>query len=157
DRMIAVVERDYVPRLSEHLAIRVMGTPATNERYCAAPLGNAYGSALTPENVSRRVAKTTPLENLWLVNPTAGFPSIGGMAKSAIELVDATLTSSGDRRARSRSTPASTLRERAGERACDRRCRGRSRARSSRDASRPRGSPRTSRASRASRGDAKKR
>ena len=43
------------PRLREHLAIQVMGTPATNERFCAAPFGNAYGSALTPKNVSRRV------------------------------------------------------------------------------------------------------
>ncbi len=91
ERMIAVVERDYVPGLSKHLAIQVMGTPATNERYCAAPLGNAYGSALTPKNVSRRVPKTTPLENLWIVNATAGFPSVGGMVKSAIELVDGAL------------------------------------------------------------------
>jgi all-trans-retinol 13,14-reductase len=91
ERMIAVVERDYVPGLGKHLAIQVMGTPATNERFCAAPLGNAYGSALTPKNVSRRVPKTTPLENLWIVNATAGFPSIGGTVKSAIELVDGAL------------------------------------------------------------------
>ncbi len=91
ERMLAVVERDYVPGLREHLAIQVMGTPATNERFCAAPFGNAYGSALTPRNVSRRVPSETPFRNLWLVNATAGFPSIGGTVKAGIELVDGPL------------------------------------------------------------------
>ena len=36
------------PRLREHLAIQVAGSPVTNERYCFAPEGNAYGAALTP-------------------------------------------------------------------------------------------------------------
>jgi len=88
ERMIAVVEEHYVPGLSKHLTVRVMGTPATNERFCAAPLGNAYGAALTPENVGLgRVPFETPLRNLWLVNATAGFPSIGGTVKSGIDLV----------------------------------------------------------------------
>jgi phytoene dehydrogenase-like protein len=91
ERMIAVVERDYVPGLSKHLAVQVMGTPATNERFCTAPFGNAYGSALVPKHVRRRVPKTTPLENLWVVNATAGFPSIGGTVGAAIELVDGPL------------------------------------------------------------------
>jgi all-trans-retinol 13,14-reductase len=91
ERMIDVVEQRYVPGLREHLAVQVMGTPASNERFCAAPFGNAYGSALTPRNVSRRVPKTTPFENLWLVNATAGFPSIGGTVGAAIELVDGAL------------------------------------------------------------------
>lgn len=88
ERMLAVVQERYVPRLTEHLAVQVMGTPATNERFCAAPFGNAYGSALTPANVSARVPFETPLSNLWMVNATAGFPSIGGTVKSGIELVE---------------------------------------------------------------------
>ncbi len=95
ERMIAVVERHYVPKLSKHLAMQVMGTPATNERFCNAPFGNAYGSALTPENVSRRVPSATPLRNLWLVNATAGFPSIGGTVKAGIDLVDGPLRALG--------------------------------------------------------------
>ena len=91
--MLAVVERHYVPGLTKHLAIQVMGTPATNERFCTAPFGNAYGSALTPKNVSRRVPHVTPFTNLFLVNATAGFPSIGGTVKSGIELVDGALAS----------------------------------------------------------------
>jgi all-trans-retinol 13,14-reductase len=89
ERMLAVVERHYVPRLTHHIAAFVMGTPATNERFCAAPSGNAYGAALTPENVGLgRVESETPLRNLWLVNATAGFPSIGGTVKSGIDLVE---------------------------------------------------------------------
>ena len=91
EAMLAVVERCYVPGLSKHLAIQVMGTPVTNERFCAAPFGNAYGSALTPRNVSRRVPHVTPFANLFLVNATAGFPSIGGTVKAGIELVDGAL------------------------------------------------------------------
>jgi len=91
EAMLAVVERHYVPGLSKHLAIQVMGTPATNERFCTAPFGNAYGSALTPKNVRRRVPHETPFRNLFLVNATAGFPSIGGTVKAGIELVDGAL------------------------------------------------------------------
>jgi all-trans-retinol 13,14-reductase len=88
ETMIRVVEERYVPRLSEHVAAMVMGTPASNERFCRAPLGNAYGAALTPENVGLgRVPNETPFGNLWLVNATAGFPSIGGTVKSGLDLV----------------------------------------------------------------------
>ena len=93
ERMIAIVEERYVPNLGKHVVMRVMGTPASNERFCAAPFGNAYGSALTPENVSLgRVPHETPLRNLWLVNASAGFPSVGGTVKSGIELVDRVLS-----------------------------------------------------------------
>lgn len=88
DRMIQIVEERYVPGLRDHLAMRVMGTPATNERFCGAPEGNAYGAALTPENVGvRRVPAETPLANLWLANATAGYPSVAGTVKTGLDLV----------------------------------------------------------------------
>ena len=87
DRLVEVVEQHYVPGLSKHLAIRVMGTPATNERFCRAPAGNAYGVALTPAHVGPgRVASETPLANLWLVNATAGYPSVAGTVRAGLEL-----------------------------------------------------------------------
>lgn len=87
DRIIRIVEERYVPGLSRHVVRSVTGTPATNERYCRAPEGNAYGSALTPANVRRkRVSHETPLENLWLVNASAGFPSIAGTVGAGMEL-----------------------------------------------------------------------
>ena len=58
---------------------RITGTPATNERFCRAPAGNSYGAALVPENVTltRRPYRTS-LDNLWMVNATAGRPSVAG-------------------------------------------------------------------------------
>ncbi len=90
DRMIATVERHYVPNLRRHLAIRVAGTPTTNRRYLWAPGGNIYGSALTPENVSeRRLKWRTPVENLFFTGASAAFPSIGGTVSGAARLYTA--------------------------------------------------------------------
>ena len=87
DHIIGLVEERYVPGLSKHLVMRVMGTPATNARFCRAPEGNAYGSALTPKHVgATRLSFETPLDNLWLVNATAGYPSIGGAVRAGLDL-----------------------------------------------------------------------
>lgn len=92
DRIVQIVEERYVPGLSKHVVRRVTGTPATNARYCWAPEGNAYGAALTPKNMSRGLRSfQTPLENLWVVNATAGYPSIAGTVGAALDLVDGVL------------------------------------------------------------------
>lgn len=89
DRILDVLEAHYVPKLRDHLVLRVTGTPATNARFCRAPAGNSYGSALTPENVgpSRKPFRSR-LENLWLVNATAGFPSVAGTVAAGIRLYE---------------------------------------------------------------------
>ncbi|MBE7452102.1 MAG: NAD(P)/FAD-dependent oxidoreductase [Kofleriaceae bacterium] len=87
DRMLAIVEDRYVPGLRRHLVMRVMGTPATNERFCGAPEGNAYGAALTPATVGLgRVPAETPFRNLWLANATAGYPSVAGTVRAGLDL-----------------------------------------------------------------------
>jgi all-trans-retinol 13,14-reductase len=87
ERILDVVEAAYVPNLRAHVALRLAGTPTTNERFCRAPEGNAYGSALTPANVGygRRPYKTA-LDNLWIVNATAGFPSVAGTVAAGLKL-----------------------------------------------------------------------
>jgi phytoene dehydrogenase-like protein len=71
------------------MAMRVAGTPLTNEHFCRAPRGNAYGAALTPAHTQwPRVAFETPLRNLFLVNATAGYPSIGGTVGSGMRLFE---------------------------------------------------------------------
>jgi phytoene dehydrogenase-like protein len=78
DRILEIVERHYVPGLREHIAIKVSGSPTTNERYLWAPQGNIYGSAMTPANVDfGRLKFRTPLENLYFTGASAEFPSIG--------------------------------------------------------------------------------
>lgn len=79
DTLLDVIEARYIPGLRDRLALRITGTPATNERFCRAPQGNSYGAALVPENVTlgRRPYRTS-IDNLWMVNATAGLPSVAG-------------------------------------------------------------------------------
>ncbi len=87
ERILDVVEANYVPSLRKHLVMRVAGTPATNERFCRAPEGNSYGAALTPRNMGpTRAPFRSRVENLWLANATAGFPSVAGAIGAGIRL-----------------------------------------------------------------------
>jgi all-trans-retinol 13,14-reductase len=87
DTILDVLEARYVPRLRQHLSIQVAGTPTTNVRYCWAPAGNAYGAALTPRNVGiHRKPWRSGLGNLWLVNATAGMPSVAGAIGAGMRL-----------------------------------------------------------------------
>jgi phytoene dehydrogenase-like protein len=87
EAMLDVIESRYVPRLRDHIVLRVVGTPTTNERYCRAPAGNAYGAALDPAHVTLgRRPRRTSLENLWLANATAGMPSVSGALGAGMRL-----------------------------------------------------------------------
>ena len=87
ERLLDVIEARYVPRLRDHLALRVVGTPATNERFCRAPAGNAYGAALVPGQVTHgRRPFRTQLDNLWMANATAGLPSVAGAIGAGMRL-----------------------------------------------------------------------
>lgn len=88
DRLLDILEERYIPKLREHLDMRVAGTPLTNEHFCRAPRGNAYGSALTPANLWPRIDHETPIPNLFLVNATAGFPSVGGTVAAGLRLFE---------------------------------------------------------------------
>jgi len=89
ERILEIVESTYVPRLRDHLVMRVFGTPATNARFCRAPAGNSYGAALTPANVGpHRRPYRCSLDNLWLANATAGLPSVAGAIGAGIRLYE---------------------------------------------------------------------
>lgn len=87
ETILDVLEARYIPKLRDHLAMRVCGTPSTNERFCRAPGGNSYGAALTPRHVGfARGPYRTSLDNLWMVNATAGFPSVAGTIGAGMRL-----------------------------------------------------------------------
>lgn len=87
ETILDVLEAEYVPKLRQHLSFRMAGTPATNERYCWAPAGNAYGANLTPANVGfRRRPWKASIDNLYMANATAGFPSVAGTVGAGIRL-----------------------------------------------------------------------
>jgi len=89
EQLLDVIEARYVPNLRKHLVMRVTGTPATNARFCWAPEGNSYGARLDPRHVgSSRGPFQSELENLWLANATAGFPSVAGAAAAGMRLYE---------------------------------------------------------------------
>jgi phytoene dehydrogenase-like protein len=89
DQILTVIERNYIPNLRRHLAIKVAGTPLTNERFVRAPRGNAYGAALTPAHVRwPRFSSSTPVANLKVVNATAGYPSVAGTVGAGLRIFD---------------------------------------------------------------------
>jgi all-trans-retinol 13,14-reductase len=89
EQLLDVIETHYVPKLRDHLVMRVTGTPATNERFCRAPEGNSYGARLDPRNVGRaRGPHRSLLRNLWFANATAGFPSVAGAASAGMKLYE---------------------------------------------------------------------
>jgi phytoene dehydrogenase-like protein len=89
DRILEIVEARYVPDLRKHLVMRIAGTPATNERFCRAPQGNSYGAALTPRHMGPlRGPFRSRVDNLWLANATAGFPSVAGAIGAGIRLYE---------------------------------------------------------------------
>ncbi len=79
ERILDVVERDYVPGLRDHLVYRSTGSPTTNERYVRTPAGNSYGSELTPDNVGgARLDWRTSVPGLYFCNASSGFPGFTG-------------------------------------------------------------------------------
>ncbi len=89
ERLLDVIEAEYVPNLRKHLVMRVTGTPATNARFVRAPEGNSYGAALTPRNMGpKRKPFQSSLRNLWLANATAGFPSVAGAVGAGMRLFE---------------------------------------------------------------------
>jgi all-trans-retinol 13,14-reductase len=85
DRLLDVVERDYLPDLRQHIAVKVVGTPLTHADYCRAPMGNAYGSMLTPRNISLgRLDSRTPFQNLLWCNASSGYAGVHGCIGNGI-------------------------------------------------------------------------
>jgi phytoene dehydrogenase-like protein len=89
ERILDIIDAEYVPNIRKHIVMRVTGTPASNARFCRAPEGNSYGAALSPRNmgVHRRPFRAS-LDNLWMVNATAGFPSVAGAVGAGIRLYE---------------------------------------------------------------------
>jgi phytoene dehydrogenase-like protein len=87
DWMLDIVEEKYVPNLRDHLEVKEVGTPLTNERFCLSPYGNCYGSNVTPTNMSlSRLNSKTPWTNLFWCNASSGYPGVYGTMTTAAYL-----------------------------------------------------------------------
>ena len=78
EHLFDVIEARFIPGLRDHIDKFAVGSPTTNERYVRAPHGNSYGAVLTPEHVTTGRRPLRALDNLWLVNASAGWPSVAG-------------------------------------------------------------------------------
>lgn len=77
--MMTVLERDYVPKLGEHVCFKMLGSPTTNERYCLSPAGNSYGSNITPENIGAgRLDQNSSIPGLSFCNASSGYAGFAG-------------------------------------------------------------------------------
>jgi phytoene dehydrogenase-like protein len=84
DRMLAAAER-VIPELRRRLVFVELGTPLTNDHYCATRRGAVYGTAKTRGQVgpfSFRIE--SPVENLFLCGASTLSHGVGGAAFSGL-------------------------------------------------------------------------
>jgi len=79
DAILDVMERDYVPKLREHIVFKMLGSPTTSERYVNTPQGNSYGSNMTPANMgASRLRSQSSVPGLHFCNATSGYAGFVG-------------------------------------------------------------------------------
>lgn len=87
DAMIGQVRKYYIPDIDDYIAMKVVGSPVTNERFVNAPRGNAYGASLIPSMMKLgRINAFTPFDNFYWCNATSGGAGLHGTATTGIEL-----------------------------------------------------------------------
>jgi all-trans-retinol 13,14-reductase len=85
--ILDTVDKHYLPGIRQHIDVIQVGSPTTNEFYCAAPGGNSYGANMTPDHVNLgKLGFRTPLPNVHLINATSGMPGLGGGFRGALNL-----------------------------------------------------------------------
>lgn len=88
DIMLDFVEKHYIPNLRDHIDMKVVGSPTTNEDFVRNPEGTSYGALMNPEGMGlgRLKASHTPFENFYWCNQSAGYPGIYGTLSTGITL-----------------------------------------------------------------------
>ena len=87
DRMMEIVEQKYIPELRKHIVVKTIGTSVTNEDFVLTPFGNAYGSNMTPEQVSlNRLKAQTPFSNFYWCNASSGWAGMYGTVSTGMNL-----------------------------------------------------------------------
>jgi all-trans-retinol 13,14-reductase len=90
DTLLDVIERDHVPNIRQHLALKMAGTPTTNAHYVWAPQGGCYGVNLTPRNFeySRKLSSYTSLPNFHFCSAASGAGGFGGTITTGVQLYE---------------------------------------------------------------------
>ena len=89
DRIIGVIESEFIPDLSKHIVERVVGSPLTNEFYVRAPKGNCYSTPLDPCHVNLdRLNYKSPFDNLFYVGASSCLPGFATIIHFACMLYE---------------------------------------------------------------------
>jgi all-trans-retinol 13,14-reductase len=89
NHLLQITAKNYIPNLEKHIALKVVGTPLSNEAYCYAPYGNCYGSSMTPVNMGLNRLKTkSPWTNFHWCNSSSGFAGIYGTTITGMHLYE---------------------------------------------------------------------
>jgi all-trans-retinol 13,14-reductase len=86
--MIDRVIKHHVPVLLDYIEVKVVGSPTTNEDFCLAFFGNAYGASIKPKNTISRLDEKTLFENLYWCNASSGHPGIYGTLLTGMNLFE---------------------------------------------------------------------
>jgi all-trans-retinol 13,14-reductase len=87
DLLLDKIEEKHIPNLRNHIKVKQIGSPTTNEDFVLAPGGNAYGSAMTPKNLGLgRLKAWTPWDNFFWCNASSGFAGIAGTLHTGVQL-----------------------------------------------------------------------
>lgn len=89
DRLIRVVESEFVPGLLKHIVEKVVGSPLTNEFYVRAPRGNCYSTPLDPKHVNPdRLNYKSPFGNLYYLGASSCLPGFATIIHFACMLYE---------------------------------------------------------------------
>lgn len=89
DNIVAVLESEFIPGLSEYIVEKVIGSPLTNEFYVRAPKGNCYSTPLDPKHVNLgRLNYKSPFPNLSYVGASSCLPGFATIIHFACMLYE---------------------------------------------------------------------
>ncbi|MFH2104658.1 MAG: hypothetical protein ABII72_00270 [Parcubacteria group bacterium] len=75
NKMIAVLEKKFIPGLKSHIILKVIGSPTTSEHFLFAPKGNCYSTPLDPANVNfNRLNYKSPWQNMFYIGAGSSLP-----------------------------------------------------------------------------------
>ena len=87
ERLLDLVEKNYIPDLRKNIVVKSIGTTTTNEDYVLAARGNAYGSAMIPSQMAMgRLKADTPWQNFFWCNASSGYAGMYGTVHTGMSL-----------------------------------------------------------------------
>ncbi|MBI5138756.1 MAG: NAD(P)/FAD-dependent oxidoreductase [Candidatus Vogelbacteria bacterium] len=87
ENLLDLVEKHFIPDIREHIVVKVVGSPTTNEEWVNAPNGTSYGEPCTPFQIGpKRLPMETPFKNFFFCNATAGYAGIFGTTLNGMSL-----------------------------------------------------------------------